>query len=297
MSKTKIKFNQIDILNDLEFTQTNDPITPIFGNGKLYAKNIAGRILPKWSAFDFDYPLQSNIGFNNVRLWRGGNTTVATTFASIIGTLPYTSASPIAPTIPALNSTNLLTSIVRSRISTLATAASLAFIRGNQLNLWRGNNSGLGGFFIVLRFALTGTLQVGLRSFAGIVDTIANPTNIDPTITTLPGGIGLAINANTGNWKLVNNITGTIRTSLDLGSNFAINNNHLLELILFSNPNGTDISYRVGNLTLNQYVSGTLTTNIPTNTTFLTPSIWVTNNATAAAQTLDFISCYLETDY
>lgn len=32
-------------------------------------------------------------------------------------------------------------------------------------------------------------------------------------------------------------------------------------------------------------------------TTFLAPSIWITNNATAAAATMDFISTYVETDF
>ena len=163
--------------------------------------------------------------------------------------------------------------------------------------VWRGNAAGLGGFYFNTRFAVTGTLQAGLRCFAGLVDVAANPTNIDPVTTTAPGGIGLAIAANTGNWQLVRNITGTARTAIDLGATFAINNTHMLEIVLWCPPNGSTISYRVTNWSTGAQTSGDLTTNIPASTTFLTPSIWITNNATAAAQTMDFISMYLETDY
>lgn len=275
-----------------------EPSVPSAGTARLYARDVAGRMLPKWiGPSGVDYMLQAHMGTNGIGIWRGGATTTATTFASTTGSMAYTGASPTAPTIPTLASTNLLTQTFRSTISTGATAGGLAYIRGNQLRVWRGNAAGLGGFFVVIRFALTGTLRDGLRCFAGLVDVAANPTNIDPTTSTTPGSIGLAIAANTGNWRLVNNVTGTARTAADLGASFAVNNTHLLELALFCAPNGSSVGYRVTNWSTGAQTSGSLTTNIPAATTFLTPSVWVTNNATAAAQTLDFISCYVETDY
>jgi len=277
---------------------TTEPAAPAAGTGRLYAKAVADRIVPKWiGPSGIDYILQGHIGSNNIRAWRGGATTAATTFASVFGTMPYTGASPIAPTIPALSATNLLTQINRSTISTSANARTIAYIRSIRAEVWRGDATGLGGFFVVARFALSGTLRAGLRCFAGLVDVVANPTNIDPTTTTAPGGIGLATNASTGNWKLVNNITGTARTSLDLGASFPINNTSPMELVLFSTPNGSVVSWRVTNLQTGVQTNGTLSTNIPANTTFLSPSVWVTNNVTAAAQTLDFISLYVETDF
>ncbi|CAB4140445.1 Phage tail repeat like [uncultured Caudovirales phage] len=274
------------------------PATPAAGTGCLYSLNVAGRIVPKWiGPSGVDYALQPHIGVNNIRVWRGGATTVATTFAAQIGAMPYSSASPTAPTIPALAATNLLTSTFRSTINTGATAGGVAFIRGNQATVWRGNAAGRGGFVVKMRFALSGALQAGLRCFAGLVDVVSNPTNIDPVTTATPGGIGLAVNANTGNWNLVHNVTATARTSVPLGASFPVNNTDLMELILFCAPNGTAIGYRVTNLSTGAQTSGSINTNIPAATTFLAPSIWVTNNATAAAQTMDFVSCYVETDF
>lgn len=274
-----------------------EPDVPPAGDGLLYAKAYAGRILPKFMGpSGVDFPLQPNLGFNNIAMWRGGATTTATTFASTLGSMPYNSASPTAPTITALASTSLRNQTVRSTISTGATAGALTYIRGSQGRIWRGNAAGLGGFFLVHRFALAG-LQTGMRAFAGVQDVASNPTNADWTTSTTPGKIGLAINTNTGNWNLVHNVTGTAPTVIALGASFPVNNTDLYELILFAKPNATQVEYRVTNWSTNQQTSGIITTNIPANTTFMNAIVWATNNATAAAVTLDFISTYVETDY
>ncbi len=277
--------------------QAQDPATPAAGYGRFYARSWAGRTVPYWRApSGVSYALSPHLGENNIRAWRGGATLVATTFAATLGAMAYTGASPTAPTIPVLASTNLLTSTFRSTISTGATAGGLAYIRGNQSPVWRGNAADRGGFMVVHRFALSGTLLLGLRAFAGLVDVAANPANVDPTSTATPGGIGLATAASTGNWRLVNNVTGTARTALDLGASFPIDNTSLLELALWCAPNDTGISWQVTNLSTGASAIGKITTNIPAATTFLAPSVWVTNNTNAAAQTLDFVSCYVETD-
>ena len=273
-----------------------DPAAPAAGYGRFYARSWAGRTVPFWKGpSGVSYALSPHLGENNVRAWRGGATTVATTFASTIGSMPYTGASPTAPTIPALGTSSLLASVSRSTLSTGATAGGLAYIRGNQQIVCRSDLPGRGGFLVVHRFALS-ALQAGMRAFAGLVDVAANPTNIDPTTTTAPGGIGLAIATNSGNWNLVNNITGTARTVLDLGASFPVNVTDLIELALWSAPNDGGISYQVTNVTSGATASGKITANIPAAATFMAPSVWLTNNATAAAATLDFVSTYVETD-
>ncbi len=288
----------MQVLVSFDFlVQAQDPATPAAGYGRFYARSWAGRTVPYWRApSGVSYALSPHFADSNIRAWRGGATSTATTFAASVGAMAYTGASPAAPTIPALTSTNLLTSTFRSTISTGATAGALAYIRGNQLPVWRGNAADRGGFMVVHRFALSGALLLGVRAFAGLVDVAANPTNVDPTATITPGGIGLATAASTGNWRLVNNVTGTARTALDLGASFPIDNTSLLELALWCAPNDTGISYQVTNLSSGASASGKITANIPAATSFLAPSVWVTNNTNAAAQTLDFISTYVETD-
>ena len=282
---------------DLPALATEPPV-PASGHGLLYAKDISGRAVPKWMGpTGVDYPLQSNIGFNNVAVWRGGSTTTAATFAAVIGNMPYNAASSTTPVIPALASTSLRNSTYRGTIATSTTAGNIANIRAATARLWMGNAAGLGGFFTSTRFALSGTLVTGLRCFVGIQEGTSVPTNVDPLTSTTIGKLGLAINANTGNWNFINNIAGTTPTVTALGANFPVNNTDLYEITLFCPPNGSSISYRIANWSTNQITTGTVTTNLPTNTTFMSNVLWITNNAQNASQAIDFISTYVETDY
>jgi hypothetical protein len=142
------------------------------------------------------------------------------------------------------------------------------------------------------------TLQTGMRAFFGLTDTAPTaPTNIDPTTSTTPGKIGMAISASTGNWSLVNNITGTSPTVLALGANYPVDVSTMYEFILFAKPNDTVVKYRITNMTTGAQTTGSLSTNIPSSTTFLGRTCWATNNATAAAVAWDLSRFSLESDY
>jgi hypothetical protein len=83
-----------------------------------------------------------------------------------------------------------------------------------------------------------------------------------------------------------------------MGTNFAVNVTDLLQLTLYcpgtTATEGAYVYWQAVNLETLLGGSGTITTNLPQGTHTLTPSVWITNNATAAAVTLDFVSCYLE---
>jgi hypothetical protein len=91
-------------------------------------------------------------------------------------------------------------------------------------------------------------------------------------------------------------VSGTAPTSTGLGASFPVNTTDLYELVLFSAPNGSSIGYRVTNITTGAQTSGSVSTNIPANTTFLSPNFWGNNNATGAASIIDFAGWYLESD-
>ncbi|MBC7707616.1 hypothetical protein H7Y63_00115, partial [Polaromonas sp.] len=281
----------------LQMAAQNDPTTPTANNLRFYAKSIAGRVLPKWMGpSGVDTPVQANLGFNRISYMNPAGGTTLTTFVGGTGSLFTNTGTANNPT-PA--STNLLTSTRRATFSSGATAGTVASHRQSTLQVWRGNAANLGGFFYTIRFGAE-TLAAGNRAFVGLSDSTAAITNVDPITSTAPGKIGVAINANTGNWKWVNNVTGTAPTVVDLGASFPVNATDLYELIIYCPPNGSTITYRVTNLSTNSagsaQVTGTATTNIPTNTTFLAPQFWITNNATAAAAMLAFGGWYLESD-
>lgn len=275
---------------NLQLVSTTDPSSPPVGNIIIYGKDIAGRQMPKWiGPSGVDTPFQPNMMFNQVSvIGPGGGTTV--------GVLGCTVTNTGTISNPTIAITNLKTQTRRFTHTTANGAGNVGSTRVPNLECWRGNAAGRGGFFVVVRFGLT-TIGTGNRMFVGLVDTVATPTNIDPTTSTTPGKIGMAINANTGNWNLVHNITGTIPTIIPLGVSYPVNTTDLLELILFAKPNDTVVTYRITNLSTNVQTSGTLSTNLPSSTTFLARVIWLTNNAVSGTLAFDCSRFSLETDY
>lgn len=271
-----------------------DPAAPAANNLRMYAQDIAGRVMPKWlGPTGASSPVQASLGFNRVAMAIANTTANCSTGYTLLGT---TLATAGTCTAPALASTNLMSSVRRIVYPTTTTAGSIVYQRQASNLVWRGNAAGLGGFFYTTRFG-TSTTQAGNRAFIGLADTVANPTNIDPIASSTYGKLGVAINLNTGNWKFINNVVGTVPTATDLGANFTVNTTSLYELIMFSAPNGTSIGYKVTNLSTGTQTSGSFSTNIPSNTTFVNPVAWITNNATNAAASLDYTGWYLESDY
>lgn len=278
----------------LQLLAQSDPTTPAASNLRIYAKDIAGRVMPKWiGPSGVDTPFQASLGFNRISMMApAGSGTNCSTSLSIYGS---TATGAGTCSYSTLASTNLKTSVRRMNYSSGTTAGTVAYQRQAALMAWRGNATGIGGFFYTTRFGL-GTVAAGNRSFVGLSDTIANPTNIDPTTSTTYGKLGMAINASTGNWNFINNVSGTAPTITALGANFPVDTTSLYELVLFSAPNGTSIGWRVTNLSTGNQTSGSATTNIPTTATFLSPVQWITNNATGAAALLETAGWYLESD-
>ena len=273
----------------LQIASTTDPVAPTDNVLDIYAKDIAGRIVPTWmSASGAITPLQSSLGFSRVAMVVPSNTLSTTA----VGTTPSNSGKL---SIPALASTNLLTSARRIAFSTTATAGSVAGQRQNALMVWRGNAPGLGGFFYTVRFG-TPKLQSGNHAFIGLSDSVAAPTDIDPLGSSATGEIGVAIDDATGNWQFVSNMAGMIPTVSDLGSGFSINTTDLYELVLYSPPDGTTVSWRVSDLSTGTITTGVATANIPEASTFLAPQFWISNAATPGIATLDFGGWYLESD-
>jgi hypothetical protein len=188
------------------------------------------------------------------------------------------------------------------RIGLTGTLAS-AYLNGNNiLPLFRGGQNGEGGFLYNGRFSLE-TLSAGNRGFFGLTDVITAPTNIDPLASATPGKIGLAFNANTGNWRLVHNVTGTAPTAIDLGANFPINTTDLMELTLFVRPHdGTSAGsygYRIRRYTTNSAThafetNGTLSANLPAQATLLHLTNWM---AAAASVSFNFHQIGVESDW
>jgi hypothetical protein len=134
---------------------------------------------------------------------------------------------------------------------------------------------GAGGYTFELVFSLQ-TLAAGNRGFFGLSSSLVNATNVDP-LTSVLTGVGLAFNANTGNFSIVYG-NGAAPTVVATTKPVNTTDAYLLQL---STTVGNDIAWKIITSGGNPE-GGIITTNLPTTGTFLAPYMWMTNNTTGA---------------
>lgn len=273
------------------FDTIDDPSPPAAEKMLLYAKDIGGRMMPKFiGPSGLDSPLQPAIFSNGIRVASPGVTTSLSYFGmgalTVVGTLSH----------PALSANSLREQTTRGIVTSAATADSASELRHAVTSCWRGNTPGQGGFFMATRFAVSST-TANQRVAVGLFNTTSALA-----VTQVPSALTSCVfmgwdSADTNAQIMVNDASGTC-TKIDLGAGFPANNPaHFYEFILFAKPNGSVISYRVKNLTTSAVASGDLTTDLPPSTTFLAYHAYANNGGTAAAVVLEFMRFYLETDY
>jgi len=139
------------------------------------------------------------------------------------------------------------------------------------------------------------TLNTGARQFYGMTATtgaIAISSTI--LVDTLLNCIGIGSDALDTNLQIFHNDgTGTC-TKIDLGANFPANRNaspatDFFIFELYNEPNSLEVQYRVTSMQNAFYqTSGTITTNLPTNTTALTMQACRTSGSSSNACSFDY---------
>lgn len=269
----------------------SEPATPTAGNLRVYAKDVAGRMLLKTKGpSGVDTPLQPALFFNSIAMLLPLTGTTMTQWgmaSTIVGTA----------STPALATTNLHTAIKRTTVTSAATGNSAAEIRSPQTIVYRGATTDLGGFFFTCRFAVN-TTTANQRVFVGLTSSIgAIATTQSPSLLTQMVGVGW----DTGDSSLQvmgNDATGAA-TKTALGASFPTNNTAAVyEAVFFSAPGGSSIGYRITRIDTNTTVSGSITAagDLPTVSTLLAPHIYINNGGTATAVSIDLNRLYLESD-
>lgn len=175
-------------------------------------------------------------------------------------------------------------------------AGSSAGTRHGSLQFWRGNAAGLGGFFYTARFGIAAAVAQ-TRAFIGLHASAAVIGNVNPS--TLLNMVGLAADSTQTTWRIMTNDGAGAATAVDLGAIFPANtsNADLYELQLWCDPDAAAISYRVERLNTGNVSEGDLATDLPVNSTFLAPQIWINNGTTGTATAIDVLSQYVETGF
>ncbi len=276
----------------IDFSATTDPAAPSSGHLLMYAKTIAGRVMPKVvGPSGIDYPLQPSMAVNGIAMAGPGSSTAL----SYLGMGAFTAVGTVSH--PVIASATLREQTRRANVISAATANSAAELRYAIQQCLRGGASNIGGFFTVFRWAVPSAVS-GQRQAVGLFNTTsAIATTQDPTALTNCIFAGNAA-ADTNLQLMYNDGAGNC-TKIDLGSNFALasSTNSVYELVLFCKPNDTIVSYRVTRLDTGNTVSGELNSDLPASSTLLCPHFYINNNAVASAVQMDVIRYYLETDF
>lgn len=266
------------------------PSPPPIGKAAVYARNRAGAPwIDVMRPSGRDFPLQPHFGVNRIANWSPSVTTTITTEG-----LPITSVGTVST--PTLAATNLATSMRRWRLTSAAVVDSAAEQRSAGWACWRGNAAGLGGWTFVTRISLTTLQATGMGFFGLYGSTAALATTL--TLATAINCIGIGFQRGTHTrWQLAANDGTGAPTLTDMGASFTIATGGVLALYIAAPPNGGSVWVRVVDEVSGAVFEQEITADLPANTQFLSPRLFMNNGATAAAVAYDCSGVYVETDF
>jgi hypothetical protein len=266
------------------------PTPPPTGKAAVYARNRAGAPwIDVMRPSGRDFPLQPHFGVNRIANWSPSVTTTITSEG-----LPITSVGTVSH--PTLAATNLAASMQRWRLTSAAVVDSAAEQRSAGWACWRGNAAGLGGWTFVTRISLTTLQATGMGFFGlyGSTSALATTLTLAAAINCI--GIGFQRGTHT-RWQLVANDGTGAPTLTDIGASFSVATGGVLTLYIAAPPNGSSVWVRVVDEVSGAVFEQEIIADLPANTQFLSPRLFMNNGATAAAVSYDCSGVYVETDY
>lgn len=197
----------------------------------------------------------------------------------------------------AIASTSFFTNFPRSIYSTGTGANAVASARGISSDIWRGSAASRGGFFASFLWSHE-ISQSADRLMVGIFDSSGGYTGAtDPSALTDAVLVGWDA-ADTVLQIMHNDASGTC-TKVSLGANFPAHTQttDVYRAIFYAKPNASNIYYYVKRLNTGHVATGSLTSNLPTNTTRLSAQMIANNAATGADVRFNPLAMYVATPY
>ena len=182
-------------------------------------------------------------------------------------------------------------------VTTAATTAVAGF-RAPAAQFVRGNSAN-GGFNFNMRWGTaTGMANTSNRAFVGLAASVAAPTDVQPS--SLVDMIGMGWDSADTNVQIFHNDASGTATKIDLGANFPVrivDRNDMFDLQLLCLPAASSMYWKAISLGAAASASGVITTNLPTNTTFLAPRGWMSAGGSSSVIGIGFSECTIESDY
>lgn len=252
--------------NDNHITDDSVPSTPAVNKFYFYAKKIAGFIFPTFidenaksysiqphaMSKPYGYVFAVHPNSINLQSLNSGDLTR-------LGNIAF----------GGISSTNVYQSLQRQQLTSTATSTSAVCGYRDDPHpcMLRGNVSGVGGFIFSLKWGQgAGASNTTKRAFAGLVSSNAAPTDVNPS--TLTDMVGMGWDSADTNVQIMHNDNTGTATKIDLGSGFpkpTADYTNFYQIRLSCLPNASSIEYEAVNCVTGASVSGSLTTNLPTN--------------------------------
>ena len=167
---------------------------------------------------------------------------------------------------------------------TTPSATAAAGFRTNSTTHGFGNASGMGGFYYNgVTGAATGLSNTNARYFSGFSSYISAPIDANPS--SLNNIIGIGYDSSDGNLQFMHNDGSGTASKIDLGSNFAVtttDRTNFYRLIMYAESNGSTVYFKVIDMTDGDTYTGSVNTNLPSNTTMFGPYGYTSVGGTSA---------------
>lgn len=284
--------------NEIDIPLQASPTAPAADRAKLLVTKSGGRLMPMFIGPNGQKAtVQPHVGKNKLAVWNAaGNSTTITAEGQ-----PALTATGTATAVNVAQ-TNALTR--RRRLEYLVTVAATTAVAGFRAPAaqWTIGDPSLadqGGFhFVCIWGTATGGATSTHRAFVGMANSVAAPTDVEPsTITNI---IGMGWDAADTNVQLMYRGAGAV-TKVDLGASFPVPsadraNAYMLEM--YSPPGTTQkVGYKVTNVITDAVAEGEVTTNLPTTATYLAPRGWMSVGGTSSVIGIALSQLYVESDW
>jgi hypothetical protein len=276
---------------------TTEPGAPSTGDIHIYAKEVAGRMLPKWKgASGVDTSFQPSLGFNTIQLWTPSLSSTGVGFGTVwpAGTGTFSNVVPTAGTG---------TQLRRSRFANIVTAANqilgiTASTTTSVPSFWRGNTAGNGGFFMQTRFTTELVPATGtIRLFVGLTSMITGAAAADTVTGSVAGLSHITTDGLTTMAFMTRNNVNTTRATFTVP---AMASGKAYDFTMYAKPNGTVIYYRlVDLLTGLVIVDSSTSATLPISTVFMGPQVQMSNgtaNTVVTTTAIGINKIYIESD-
>jgi hypothetical protein len=284
----------VDAETNFTILPTAAPTTPTSGV-TLYANDTVGRGMIGQVGVNGDtYRYQP---FGADRIIKQWVTQSGVTAVNLGLTIAFTGGT----STPVTSSTNYFTSQSQAWLNVAAAANSISGGRHSGLLVNRGNGSNTGGFYWAFRGGgFDAAAVANARNFVGLWGTNGFMTNLDPSAQT--NILGFGWDTGDANMQFFHNDNAGVATKVNLGAGFPANTNNAdwYKHEIWCYPSGGDVYYKLTRYTatgVETSVSGSVNTNIPATTTYMSPQIFAGNGTTALARRYAMGHMYLETNY